>query len=202
MEQKTTEWYKARLGKVTASGVANVMAKTKSGYSASRHNYMAKLICEQLTGKYEEGFKTAAMERGNELEAVAREMYCLNEFDATVSETGFVEHPSIELFGASPDGLVNDNGLLEIKCPNTWTHIETIKTQKPKREYMLQMHAQMMCTGRKWCDFISYDDRLPPNLSYFRMRIDFDDELALEIEKEVTAFISELKDEIQKLTQL
>ncbi|MBD2798372.1 YqaJ viral recombinase family protein [Xenorhabdus sp. 18] len=202
MEQRTDEWYQARLGKVTASGVANIMAKTKNGYSASRHNYLAKLICEHFTGRYEEGFKSAAMERGIELEPVAREMYCLNEFDATVQETGFIDHPAIELFGASPDGLVNNDGLLEIKCPNTWTHLDTIKTGTPKREYLLQMHAQMMCTGRKWCDFISYDDRLPPNLSYFKTRILFNEELAKEIEKEVLFFVDELKDAIRNLTLL
>lgn len=161
MEQKSPEWFAARCGKVTASRLADVMARTKSGYSASRQNYMAELICQRLTGTREEGYSNSAMRRGNELEPVAREMYVLNQFDAEVSEVGFIPHPVIEGFGASPDGLVNDDGLIEIKCPNTWTHLETIKSGKPKRQYLLQMHAQMMCTDRKWCDFISYDDRLP-----------------------------------------
>ncbi|MGQ7097955.1 YqaJ viral recombinase family protein, partial [Escherichia sp. SP-MK] len=93
------------------------------------------------------------------------------------------------------------DGLIEIKCPNTWTHIETLKTGEPKRQYMLQMHAQMMCTGRKWCDFVSFDDRLPPDLAYFKKRIHFDEELAREIESEVKTFLADLESEIQKITE-
>nr|WP_249743634.1 lambda exonuclease family protein [Providencia rettgeri] len=198
VEQRTDEWYAARLGCVTASNLSKVMAK---GSGATRRNYMAQLICETLTGQKEESFKSASMERGNELEEVAREMYCLNEFDATVTETGFIPHPSIEGFGASPDGLVDEDGLIEIKCPNTATHLETLRTGKPKTEYLLQMHGQMMCTGRKWCDFVSYDNRLPVNLAYFKTRIVFNDELAQEIEQEVRKFLNELKEEIEKLTK-
>lgn len=197
MEQQSPEWFAARCGKVTASRLADVMARTKSGYSASRQNYMAELICQRLTGTREEGYSNSAMRRGNELEPVAREMYVLNQFDAEVSEVGFIPHPVIEGFGASPDGLVNDDGLIEIKCPNTWTHLETIKSGKPKRQYLLQMHAQMMCTDRKWCDFISYDDRLPPDLAYFQKRIIRDDELVIEIESEIKAFLGELEKELK-----
>ncbi|ENL4830349.1 YqaJ viral recombinase family protein [Salmonella enterica subsp. enterica serovar Teko] len=200
MEQRTDAWYQARLGKVTASRLADVMAKTKSGYAASRQNYMAELICQRLTGKPEEGFTNAAMMRGTELEPVAREMYALNEFDAVISEVGLIDHPAIAGFAASPDGLVNDDGLIEIKCPNTWTHLQTLKTGTPKRQYLLQMHAQMMCTGRKWCDFVSFDDRLPPELAYFKTRINFDEVLAAEIEQEVVKFLTELETEIQNIT--
>lgn len=200
MEQRTDAWYQARLGKVTASRLADVMAKTKSGYAASRQNYMAELICQRLTGKPEEGFTNAAMMRGTELEPVAREMYALNEFDAVISEVGLIDHPTIAGFAASPDGLVNDDGLIEIKCPNTWTHLQTLKTGVPKRQYLLQMHAQMMCTGRKWCDFVSFDDRLPPELAYFKTRINFDEVLAEEIEQEVVKFLTELEAEIQNIT--
>ncbi|EIK1667531.1 YqaJ viral recombinase family protein [Salmonella enterica] len=200
MEQRTDAWYQARLGKVTASRLADVMAKTKSGYAASRQNYMAELICQRLTGKPEEEFTNAAMMRGTELEPVAREMYALNEFDAVISEVGLIDHPTIAGFAASPDGLVNDDGLIEIKCPNTWTHLQTLKTGVPKRQYLLQMHAQMMCTGRKWCDFVSFDDRLPPELAYFKTRINFDEVLAEEIEQEVVKFLTELETEIQNIT--
>lgn len=176
------------------------MARTKSGYAASRQNYMAELTCQRLTGKPEEGFTNAAMMRGTELEPVAREMYALNEFDAVISEVGLIDHPTIAGFAASPDGLVNDDGLIEIKCPNTWTHLQTLKTGVPKRQYLLQMHAQMMCTGRKWCDFVSFDDRLPPELAYFKTRINFDEVLAEEIEQEVVKFLTELETEIQNIT--
>ncbi|ELN0133826.1 YqaJ viral recombinase family protein [Raoultella planticola] len=199
MEQRTPEWFAARCGKVTASRLADVMARTKSGYAASRQNYMAELICQRLTGKLEEGFSNAAMIRGTELEPVAREMYALNEFDAEITEVGLIDHPTIPGFAASPDGLVNDDGLIEIKCPNTWTHLETLKTGEPKRQYMLQMHAQMMCTGRKWCDFVSFDDRLPPDLAYFKKRIHFDEALANEIQSEVKKFLEELEKEISSI---
>ncbi|EBS3744083.1 exonuclease [Salmonella enterica subsp. enterica serovar Saintpaul] len=200
MEQRSPEWFAARCGKVTASRLYDVMARAKSGYAASRQNYMAELICQRLTGKLEEGFTNAAMMRGTELEPVAREMYALNEFDAVISEVGLIDHPNIAGFAASPDGLVNDDGLIEIKCPNTWTHLQTLKTGTPKRQYLLQMHAQMMCTGRKWCDFVSFDDRLPPELAYFKTRINFDEVLAAEIEQEVVKFLAELETEIQNIT--
>lgn len=200
MLQRSPEWFAARCGKVTASRLYDVMARTKSCYAASRQNYMAELICQRLTGKPEEGFTNAAMMRGTELEPVAREMYALNEFDAVISEVGLIDHPTIAGFAASPDGLVNDDGLIEIKCPNTWTHLQTLKTGVPKRQYLLQMHAQMMCTGRKWCDFVSFDDRLPPELAYFKTRINFDEVLAEEIEQEVVKFLTELETEIQNIT--
>ncbi|HIC3080741.1 TPA: lambda exonuclease family protein [Salmonella enterica] len=200
MLQRSPEWFAARCGKVTASRLYDVMTRTKSGYAASRQNYMAELICQRLTGKPEEGFTNAAMMRGTELEPVAREMYALNEFDAVISEVGLIDHPTIAGFAASPDGLVNDDGLIEIKCPNTWTHLQTLKTGVPKRQYLLQMHAQMMCTGRKWCDFVSFDDRLPPELAYFKTRINFDEVLAEEIEQEVVKFLTELEAEIQNIT--
>lgn len=200
MEQCSPEWFAARCGKVTASRLYDVMARTKSGYAASRQNYMAELICQRLTGKPEEGFTNAAMMRGTELEPVAREVYALNEFDAVISEVGLIDHPTIAGFAASPDGIVNDDGLIEIKCPNTWTHLQTLKTGVPKYQYLLQMHAQMMCTGRKWCDFVSFDDRLPPELAYFKTRINFDEVLAEEIEQEVVKFLTELETEIQNIT--
>lgn len=199
MEQRTDDWFAARCGRITASRLADVMAKTKSGYSASRKNYMMELICQRLTGKVEQGFTSGPMIRGNELEPVAREMYVLNQFDAEVKEVGFIPHPAIDGFGASPDGLVNDDGLIEIKCPNTATHLETMRTGKPKREYLLQMHAQMMCTGRKWCDFVSYDDRLPQDLAYFETRIHQDDELVKEIEIEIASFLSDMEQEISTI---
>ncbi len=159
MEQRTPEWFAARCGKVTASRLADVMARTKSGYSASRQNYMADLICQRLTGKMEEGFSNAAMMRGTELEPVARDMYALNEFDAEITEVGLIDHPAIYGFAASPDGLVNDDGLIEIKCPNTWTHLETLKTGEPKRQYMLQMHAQNFVINRSGTPLVMHHSR-------------------------------------------
>lgn len=197
MEQLTSEWFNARLGSVTASRISDVMAKTKSGYAASRQNYMAQLICERLTEMPTESHTNNAMQRGIDLEGKARELYILKSFDCDVQEVGFIPHQTIKNSGASPDGIVNNDGLIEIKCPNTWTHLEFLKTSKPKNQYVLQMQWQMMCTGRKWCDFVSYDDRLPDNLSYKCVRFHYDDKLANEIEIEVIKFLNELEEEIK-----
>lgn len=195
IEQGTEEWHKARLGKVTASRVADVMAKTRSGYAASRKNYMAELLCQRLTGKREEGFTNAAMQRGTEMEPIARSHYEV-ENDVLVDETGLVDHPSIAGFAASPDGLVSDDGLLEIKCPNTATMLEFLQTEKIPAKYQSQMTAQMLCTGRRWCDFVMFDDRLPEHLAYRCVRFALCDTAADEMVEEVTKFLTEL-DELE-----
>jgi putative phage-type endonuclease len=198
MEQRTEEWFEARLGCVTASRTADVMAKTKSGYSASRANYMAELICERLTGERQAGFSSAAMQWGTETEPQARMAYEIMT-GATVIETGFVLHPTIPGFGASPDGLIDDNGLVEIKCPNTATHIETLLSEGVQNKYITQMHVQMLCAGRDWCDFFSFDPRLPVELQMFIKRVQFDKELADQIVTEVQAFIAEMEAKIDQL---
>jgi len=196
--QGSAEWHAIRVGKVTASRVADVVAKTKSGWGASRANYMAELIAERLTGEAAERFTNAAMNWGTEKEPDARAAY---EFfrDASVTEVGFVEHPSIGMTGASPDGLVSDDGMVEIKCPNTATHLETLLSQAVPAKYNTQMQWQMACTGRKWCDFASYDPRLPEEMSLFVKRVERDDKMIAELEKDVSAFLVELADKISKL---
>lgn len=191
MIQGSDEWFAARIGRVTASRVSDVMSRTKTGYSASRTNYMMELLCQRLTGKHEEGFTSAAMQRGTELEPAARACYEA-ESGILVVECGLVLHPEIDGLGASPDGLVSHDGLLEIKCPNTATHIEFIRTGKPKAEYQWQMLCQMACTGRAWCDFVSYDDRLPQALHYSCVRFERDDNRIAEMVLEVTKFLAEL----------
>lgn len=196
MEQGTEQWFAARLGKVTASRVADVMAKTKTGPAASRKNYMMELLCQRLTGRSEDGFTSAAMQRGTELEPIARVLYEA-ESGILVEQEGFIDHPEIEWFGASPDGLVGDAGLIEIKCPNTATHIDFMRSRKPDSRYQWQMLAQMACTGREWCDFVSYDDRLPEHLQLICERFHRDDERISQMEAEIRAFLAELG----KLTQ-
>jgi putative phage-type endonuclease len=191
IEQGSAEWFASRLGKVTASKVYDVMAKTKSGYGAARKNYMMELLCQRLTGAREEGFTNAAMQRGNDLEPMARGRYEI-ENDLLVSETGLIDHPEIEGFAASPDGVVGDDGLIEIKCPNTATHIDFMKTGKINPRYQSQMTAQMLCTGRNWCDFVSFDDRLPENLEYRVQRYELDKAFAVEMLAEVKKFLDEL----------
>lgn len=201
VEQRTDEWFAARIGKVTASRVADVIAKTKTGYSATRDNYMAQLVCERLTGQKGESFTNAAMQHGTETEPLARLSYEVAQ-NVLVDEVGFVPHPSIEMAGASPDGLVGDDGLLEIKCPNTATHIETLLSQTVPGKYNTQMQFQMACTGRKWCDFVSFDNRLPAELQLFVKRVPRDDEFIKQIEAEIVQFLAELDDKINKLMKV
>lgn len=191
MEQRSEEWFAARLGRVTASRVADVMAKTRSGYAASRQNYMMELLCQRLTGRQQESFCSAAMQRGTELEPVARSAYEVATGNM-VEECGLVVHPCISMFGASPDGLVGDDGLLEIKCPNTAQHVEFLRTGKPDTKYQWQMLAQMACTDRQWCDFVSYDDRLPEPLAYRCVRFERDEARIAEMLDEIRQFLSEL----------
>lgn len=199
--QRTEEWFQARLGKVTASKIADLTATTKSGYAASRANYMADLICERLTGERKEGFTNAAMQWGTDMEPEARRIY---EFmtDETVTEVGFVAHPSIADAGASPDGLVGDNGLIEIKCPNSATHIETLTGAAIDGKYIKQMQWQMACTGRQWCDFVSYDPRLPERMQIHISRVPADPELIGTLEEEVLKFIAELNAKVSSLMAL
>jgi putative phage-type endonuclease len=198
VEQRSPEWFALRTGIVTASRVSDVMAMTKSGPGASRKNYMADLVAERLTGERRDGFTNAAMQWGTDMEPEARAAY---EFmtDADVAEVGFATHDKIAGFGASPDGIVGDAGMVEIKCPNTATHIDTLLTGKIDRKYLLQMQAQMACTGRAWCDFVSYDPRLPGSMRLFVQRVDRDDALIAGIEVAVAAFNAELEAQVSAL---
>jgi putative phage-type endonuclease len=200
MEQRSTEWFTARLGKVTASRVADVIAKTKTGYSTSRENYMAQLVCERMTGTQGESYNNAAMQWGTDQEPLARAAYEAAA-DVLVDEIGFVVHPTIVNAGASPDGLVRDNGLIEIKCPNTATHIDTVLTDKVPSKYIPQMQWQMACTQRKWCDFVSFDPRMPEGLQLFIQRVDFDVDYVKMLETEITEFLAELETKIEKLNE-
>jgi len=201
IRQGTDAWLKLRVGKVTASRVADVIAKTKSGYSASREKYAGELIAEILTGQSAPSFSNAAMQWGTDTEPQARAAY---EFlnDVTVEEVGLVDHPSIEMSAASPDGLVGKDGMLEIKCPNTNTHIDTLISQKVPKKYNTQMQWQMACAERDWCDFVSFDPRLPMEYQIFCVRVERDDEFIAELEKEITTFHDEIQTKIDKLKEV
>ena len=200
VEQRSDEWFKIRCGKVTASRVSDVIAKTKSGWGASRANYMAQLIAERLTGEVADSYSNSAMQWGIDHENEARTAYEFYENEG-VQEIGFVQHQNLES-GASPDGLVGDDGLTEIKCPNTATHIQTLLDQKIPKKYETQMLWQMECTGRKWCDFVSYDPRMPEDLKLFVKRFERDDERLDEIRTMVADFIGELEDKLTALEKL
>jgi putative phage-type endonuclease len=199
MEQGTQGWINARLGKVTASRIGDLMASTKSGPSASRANYCAELVAERLTGTSGEFFVSPAMTRGTELEPIARDCYSFITGSAVV-QVGFIPHPSILMTGASPDGLVGDDGLVEIKAPGTAKHIATLTGAKPDGRYMKQMQWQMACTGRQWCDFASYDPRLPVEMQLHVVRVQRDPEVVAEIEREVSLFLAEVDATVAKLT--
>jgi len=201
MEQGSDAWFNIRIGKVTASKVADVIAKTQSGYAASRANYMAQLVCERLTGQKGESFTNAAMQHGTETEPLARAAYEALR-DVLVDEVGFVSHPTIEMSGASPDGLVGEDGLIEIKCPNTATHIETLLSESVPNKYYTQMQFQLACTGRKWCDFVSFDNRLPKELQVFVKRVPRDDVYIRLIEDEIVKFLGELDTKINQLMKV
>jgi putative phage-type endonuclease len=201
ISQGSDQWFAIRIGKVTASRVADVIAKTKSGYSASRDNYMAQLVCERLTGQKGESFTNAAMQHGTETEPLARAAYEALK-DVLVDEVGFVPHPSIIMAGASPDGLVGDDGLLEIKAPQTATHIETLLSESVPTKYYTQMQFQLACTGREWCDFVSFDNRLPQELQLFVKRVPRDSMYIRLMEDEIVKFLNELDIKIAQLMEI
>ena len=201
IEQGSPQWFKQRCGKATGSRIADIVAKTKSGYSASRDNYMAQLICERLTGAVAESYSSPDMERGTEQEPFARAAY-EQKTNLLVDEVSFIEHPSIPMTGASPDGLVGEDGLVEIKNPRTSTHIDTMLADKAPSKYIIQMQWQMAVTGRKWCDFVSFDSRMPDNLQLFIKRVERDDELIKELEAEVVKFLAEVDEKVEKLKSI
>lgn len=196
--QGTPEWLQLRLGKVTASRVADVVARTKTGPSASRANYMAQLVAERLSGAVQESFTNAAMAWGTANEPEARDAYGFY-VDADVVQVGFADHPRIAMTGASPDGLIGTDGLLELKCPNTSTHIETLLGGAVPAKYLTQMQWQMACTGRAWCDFASYDPRLPQSMRLFVKRVTRDDAMIALLEKQVVEFLAELDQTVAEL---
>lgn len=199
-EQRSPEWFAQRAGKVTASSVYKVMAKTKTGYSADRDNYQAQLVVERMTGKPTKTYSNAAMEWGVEQEANARAAYEA-QMGKLVEEVGFIPHPTIPMCGASPDGVVGD-GLIEIKCPETATMIELQLNQKIPDKYMKQMQLQMRCADKQWCHFVVYDPRMPERLQLLIIHVDRDDKLIGEMEAEIIKFLAEVDEKVKKLEAL
>lgn len=193
MEQRSPEWFQARLGKVTASRIADIMATTKSGPAASRENYAVELALQRLTGVLEESYTNAAMQWGVDKEPEARAAYESVE-EVFVTEVGLIDHPTIPMSAASPDGLVGDFGLIEIKCPKSATHLATLRSGKPDMKYIYQMQWQMACTGRSWCDFVSYDPRFPEKHRLFMARVLRDEKMIGELESQVLKFQQEVEE--------
>ncbi len=200
MEQRTDDWFATRAGKATASSIYKIMARTKTGPGADRANYHAQLVSERLTGRPADSFSNAAMQWGVDCEATARDAYAALIGDAPV-EIGFIDHPFIAFSGASPDGLVGFDGLVELKCPSTATHIATLTGAPIDRKYLYQMQWQMACAGREWCDFASFDPRLPAEMQLHVRRVERDSDLLAELEREVSAFLAEVAATVEQLTK-
>lgn len=197
--QHSLEWYAARVGKATASRMGDLLASTKSGWGASRGNYAAQLVAERLTGVAAERYESAEMRWGTETEPLARAAYAFY-VDVDVTESGFIDHPTIPYSGASPDGMVGEDGLVEIKCPNTATHIDTLLGASIPKKYLLQAHWQIACTGRQWCDVASFDPRMPESMKLWVQRV-HRCEATTDLEKEVVKFLAEVDGLLQALRE-
>ncbi len=189
--QRTEEWLAERCGCCTASKFSDVLAKIKTGEATGRRKYRMRLLTERLTGNPVNGYQNAAMQWGTETEPEARMAYEA-ERGVIVEEVGFIKHPTIAWCGASPDGLVGDDGLVEIKCPESTTHLEWMDGGKAPAEHVPQIQGQMWVTGRQWCDFVSYDPRFPEGLQLFIVRVERDDAYIADLEREVRQFLAEV----------
>jgi len=196
VQQGSEAWHQMRLGKVTASRVADLLAKTKTGPSASRGNYLIELALQRVTKTIEESYTNAAMEWGTQTEPQARVAYEVKTGNF-VDQVAFIDHPTIAGFGCSPDGIVAADGLIEIKCPNSATHWSYIKANEPPNKYFIQMQAQMAVTGAKWCDFVSFDPRMPERSQLLVVRVMRDPEYILYMEAEISLFLKEVEKEVQ-----
>ena len=197
--QGSPEWLSERAGKVTASMVSAVLAKPET---AGYRDYQAQLVAEILTGKPQgSDYTNAAMQFGTEMEPLARSAYEA-ETGFSVDEVGFCQHPTIERAGASPDGLVGNSGLVEIKCPKVATHLAYLIAGVVPAGYKNQMMWQMACSGRDWCDFASFRPDLPEHLQLFIIRFKRDPERIKELEAAAIAFLDTVDKMINHLKQV
>lgn len=201
-EHGSEEWHQARCGKVTASRIADIVRQTKSGVSKMRQTYLGEIVAERMSGKpVTSGFRSKPMEWGIETEDEAREVYGIMRGVMPI-KVGLVIHPNIPMAAASPDRLVGEDGLIEIKCPNTATHIDTLLGAKIDLDYWKQIQWQLACTGREWCDFVSYDPRMPSDLALHVTRVVPNREAISALTDAVTAFLGDVDATVQKLTTL
>lgn len=200
--QRTPEWVTARLGMFTASCAADMLAQIKSGESAKRRDLRMRLVCERLTGQpQDDAYVNAAMQRGIDKEADAFAAYeaLTGEMANTV---GFLAHDAL-LAGCSPDGEIGGfAGLLEVKCPKTSTHVSYMRAKGVPSDYVPQMVHALWITGAAWCDFVSFDDRLPAHLQLFTVRLNRDEKQIAAYEMAATLFLSEVQKECDEIAGL
>lgn len=202
IEQRTEDWFAARLGKVTASSLHKVLARTKTGYGADRANYMTQLVLERVTGTKADGYTNAEMQWGIDQEPFARAAYEAHK-GVLVDEVGFMQHPTIEMAGASPDGLVGNDGMVEIKCPSSKTALECWLSDDPvEAKYYAQMQWQMACANREWCDYVVFDPRMPAKAQLFIYRVSRDRDWLINTEKEVKKFLAEVDAKVAALRKI
>jgi putative phage-type endonuclease len=201
MEQRTDEWFKARLGKVTASKISDVLAKIRTGEAAVRRNYKMQLATERLTGQKTDSYINQAMQDGIDREDTAREIFEIVR-DIKVEQVGFIDHPTIKMAGASPDGLLPDNGVLEIKCPIETTHTTNLLERVLPSRYISQVQWQMACTGAEYANFVSYNPNFEPKLQLMYIHVERDNDYIAMLEEEVTTFLTEVDDVINQLREL
>lgn len=201
MEQLSQEWFAARLGKVTASRVADILATRKGQESTVRAKYKMQLVTERLTNIKTDTYMNQAMQDGIDREPTAREIY-EHLTNVKVEQTGFVNHHKIEMAGASPDGLVGDDGIIEIKCPIETTHTTNLLERKLPSKYKAQVQFQLACTQRQWCDFISYNPNFEPRLQLIHIRVERDNEYIEHIEFEILKFLAEIELLINQLKEI
>ena len=205
-EQGTESWFANRLGKVTASRLADVLAKTKTGYSTSRNNYMTQLLLERITQTRAESYSNSAMQWGTDQEPFARAAYEAHT-GQMVEEVGFMPHPDIDASGASPDGLVGDCGMVEIKCPSSSTALEVWLTHSQggnpvDAKYYAQMQWQMRCADRQWCDYVVFDPRMPAKAQLFIYRVERNADWLKTTEDEILKFLAELDAKVVALKSI
>lgn len=201
MEQQSLEWWAARLGKVTASRICDVMARTKKGYGAARGHYLAEKVAERLTGKNKDRKRVASLEERLDREPDARAAYEW-ETDSQVALVGFIDHPRIPNSGASPDGLIAMNGGMEIKCLDDAAFIELITAGAIDQDYVYQCQFGMACTDREWWDFVAFNPNMPEELKLYVQRVERDDQLIAQIETNVIEFLEEVDQKVAQVRAL
>lgn len=200
MQQGTQEWLNARCGLFTASRFADLLAKTKTGVSASRANYIAQVLCERLTGKVAETYINSAMQTGTEREPLARALYEA-QTGVLVQEVGFIQHDTLPC-GASPDGLIGDDGGIEIKCPQPAAHLDYLLDANAPAKYIAQIQGCLWITGRKWWDFVSFNPDFPENLQLKVVRVMRDEEFIRNIENEIIKSEEDVTKKIEAVNKI